>query len=357
MKKMKAMRLHEIGDLRTDNVPIPEPQGEELLVKVHRCGVCGSDIPRAYQLGTSFQKYPLTIGHEFAGEVVAVGPQADPNLVGDRGAIFPLIPCRSCDACLRGDYVMCSNYDYMGSRCDGGFAEYCVVPSSWHLVEARSSEISYDALAMTEPATVAQHALRRAGVAAGDFIVIFGAGPIGIMASRWCRIFGASKVLLVDILAEKVEYAAGKTDAVTALATDDLEEIIRRNNRGRLADIVIEGTGSGAALNQGINCVRAGGNIALMGNPNRDTVLSLKNHSQILRKELNLFGIWNSSYCDAKRNEWRYTVEKMELGELVVEDLITHRADLDNLPALMKQIHDGTANGCKAMCECANIYE
>ena len=89
---MKSLRLHAIGDLRCDEVAIPVPHGKELLVKVGACGVCGSDLPRTYEHGTSNGKYPMAIGHEFSGEVVAVGEEADPSLIGVRAAIFPLIP-------------------------------------------------------------------------------------------------------------------------------------------------------------------------------------------------------------------------------------------------------------------------
>ena len=99
---MKAARLHQIGQFQVDEVPVPVPQGEQLLVKIGACGVCGSDLPRIYEHGTSNQHYPMAIGHEFSGQIVAVGEDADPDLVGRRGAFFPLIPCRKCDSCLSG---------------------------------------------------------------------------------------------------------------------------------------------------------------------------------------------------------------------------------------------------------------
>lgn len=126
---MKACRLHNISDFRFEEIDKPQPKGEQLLVKVSSCGICGSDIPRIYQHGSSNGKYPITIGHEFGGEIVEVGPDADKSLVGKMGAIFPLIPCGECDQCKDQYYAMCEDYDYMGSRNDGGFAEYCLVPS------------------------------------------------------------------------------------------------------------------------------------------------------------------------------------------------------------------------------------
>ena len=115
IKKMKAVRLHAIGDLRCDEMEVPVPKGEELLIKVGACGVCGSDYPRTYEHGTSSGIYPLTIGHEFAGEVVAAGSKENEALIGTKAAIYPLIPCRKCDPCVTGNYAMCEHYDYLGS--------------------------------------------------------------------------------------------------------------------------------------------------------------------------------------------------------------------------------------------------
>ncbi len=343
---MKAARLHAIGDLRCDEVQIPVPHGEELLIKVGACGICGSDIPRVFDHGTSNGRYPLTIGHEFSGEVVAVGENADPKFIGTKGAIFPLIPCRECDPCVTGNYAMCEDYDYLGSRRDGGFAEYCLIPSAWHLIPSRGAAL--EALAMTEPACVAQHAVRRADVTAGKFVVIFGAGPIGIMAARWCRLFSAD-VLLVDIADDKVAFAKSKGfNAVNSL-TEDVPAAVRRYNANRLADCAIEGTGAGAALLGCVASVRACGTVAMLGNPGRGWNMPLKTHSTILRKELNIRGVWNSSRAPYPVDEWAYTVRMMDESKLEVTDLITDRLTLEELPEAMQQIHDRTRQIVKAM--------
>ena len=343
---MEAARLHAIGDLRCDQVEIPKPRGTELLVRVGACGICGSDLPRVFAHGSSNGKYPIAIGHEFSGEVVAVGEAADPGLIGVRGAIFPLIPCRQCDPCLMGSYAMCENYDYLGSRRDGGFAEYCLIPSQWQLIPAKKA--SMEALAMTEPACVAQHAVRRSGVQAGQFVVIFGAGPIGIMAARWAKLFGA-EVLLVDIADDKIAFAASKGfDAVNSIK-EDVAAAVKQRNHGALADCAIEGTGAGAALAGCVECIRPQGTVALLGNPAGETRIPNRIHSMMLRKEINIHGVWNSSRAPYPIDEWAYTVRMMDEGKLQVEDLITDRLALQELPAAMEEIRNGTRKIVKAM--------
>ena len=343
---MKAARLHQIGDFRCDDIPVPQPHGDELLVKVGACGICGSDSPRVFVHGTSSGKYPLTIGHEFAGEVVQVGETADSSLIGKRGAIFPLIPCRTCDSCVTGNYAMCEHYGYLGSRSDGGFAEYCLVPSAWHLIPSTHADM--DTLAMTEPACVAQHAVRRARVEAGQFVVIFGAGPIGIMAARRARIFGA-RALLVDIAEDKVAFAQQKGfDAVNS-KTQNVPDEVRRRNGGRLADAAIEGTGFGAVINTCVECVHPCGTVALLGNPANDATIPPSIHSMMLRKEIAVMGVWNSSRAPYPVNEWAYTVQMMDEGRFVCSDLITDRLTLDELPQAMTEIRNGTRKIVKAV--------
>lgn len=343
---MKAARLHSIGDLRCDEVEVLVPRGRELLVKVGACGICGSDLPRVFEHGSSNGKYPLTIGHEFSGEVVAVGEEADPSLIGTKGAIYPLIPCMKCDSCATANYARCEDYDYLGSRSDGGFAEYCLIPSEWHLI--RSTRASMEELAMTEPACVAQHAVRKANVTAGQFVVIFGTGPIGIMAARWVRLFGAEP-LLVDIATDKVAFAAEKGfQAINSIEQDVIEEV-RKRNGGKLAVAAIEGTGAGEALVNCVKCVRAGGTIALLGNPMGEKKLPHDIHSMILRKELSINGVWNQSRSPYPVNEWTFAVQMMDEGKFEVADLITDKLTLEELPQAMEEIKNRKRQIVKAM--------
>ncbi len=346
---MKSAKLFQIGDFRTVEEAIPVPHGKELLIKVGACGVCGSDLPRVYHHGSSNGKYPLTIGHEFAGTVVAVGEEADASLIGQRGAIFPLIPCRQCPNCLTEHYAMCDDYDYLGSRRDGGFAQYCLVPSAWHFVPSKNEAVPMEVLAMTEPACVAQHAVRKGEVFAGSNVLIFGAGPIGIMAGRWAKISGASHVLLVDVVESKAEFAREHGMDATTASGNDLVQVVKKAFGGKLADVSIEGTGYGSALENCIWCTKAFGNVVLLGNPAGNTAISLKAHSQLLRREINIRGIWNSHFGGTPINEWEFTVEMMDAGLFTCQDLISHRADIETLPTLVDQIFKREVVACKAL--------
>lgn len=344
---MKVMCLHAINDFRLEEIETPVPTGDQILVKIGACGICGSDIPRVYQLGT--RVYPVVIGHEFAGTVVAVGNEADQDLIGKKAAVFPLIPCRECDPCETGNYCQCENYDYLGSRSNGGFAQYCLLPSKWHLVLSENESLSMEALSMTEPACVAQHALRRGNVQAGQNIVILGAGPIGIMTARWAKLFGAKQVILTDIDDTKKAFAEERGFKVINSLKEDLLEEINKLTEGRGADVVIEGTGCSAGINDAIKIVRVGGTIVWLGNPHADTNIALNNHSLLLRKELEMHGVWNSYYAQTPINEWKYTVQMMDEGKLEVEDLITHQAGIDDMKQLFDDIHERKITICKAM--------
>lgn len=348
MEKMKAARLFSIGDFRTTTVNVPEPKGNELLVRIGACGVCGSDLPRIYEHGTSSGVYPLTLGHEFAGTIVKVGEAADPDLIGKRGAFFPLIPCRECDSCITGNYAMCSNYDYMGSRCDGGFAEYCLVPSKWHFIESKNPEISFETLAMTEPACVAQHSIRKARVTAGEKVVVFGSGPIGIMAGRWARLFGAD-VLLVDVVDDKVDFARAHGFDCINSRKDGFIDSVREYFGGTLVDVAIEGTGFSSALENAINVLKPFGRITLMGNPAGNTTISQKAHSTILRKELEINGMWNSHFCSSPINEWEYTISCMDKKTFFCDDLVSHSMGLDELPSFIEKMHKKEVVTCKVL--------
>ena len=285
---------------------------------------------------------------KYAGTVVAVGEDADPDLIGKVGAVYPVVPCGQCDSCQIGQYAQCSDYHNLGSRTDGGFAEYCLLPSDWHLVVSNNPKTTMEELSIVEPATVALHAIRKGEVKGGDTVVVFGAGPIGILIGRWCKMFG-TKVILVDIDEEKAEFARERGFTVINAMKQDCVEEVSKLTKGKMSDVVIEGTGTSAALNQAIECSKPFAMVTLLGNPHRDTTIKLDQHSMIFRKELRFTGVWNNYYSDLPFNEWKYTVDMLNEGKLEVLDLITHRSDLDHLKQLFDDIHDHKVTICKAI--------
>ena len=164
---MRAYVLHGIDDLRLEETALSEIKEREVLVKVMAAGICGSDIPRIYKTGT--YSYPLIPGHEFSGTVIETGLKADKKWMGKRVGIFPLIPCGECEPCRKKQYEMCRHYSYLGSRTNGGFAEYVAVPGE-NLIEL-PEEVSYEVAAMLEPMAVAVHAMRKSGVMKENTVV------------------------------------------------------------------------------------------------------------------------------------------------------------------------------------------
>lgn len=320
MSNNKCANLHDICDLRYEDCEMPSCNEDEVILEVKSCGVCGSDIPRVYTKGT--YHFPTVIGHEFSGLIIQ-DPKGE--LVGKKAAVFPLIPCFECESCKAGNYATCSDYDYYGSRRDGGMCKYIAI-KRWNLVIMPDS-LDYDEAAMCEPVSVARHAVSKLNIQKGDKLLISGAGPIGIIAGQWARSFGAAEVYYFDIDKRKIELAK-------SLGFKELTEGVRVN-------CVIEGTGFEDALEKCLFAVEPASRMVLMGNPSRAVTLSQKTYWQILRLELVLFGTWNSSYND-RINDWRESLAAMCEKRVDVRPLITHRFDLSDCNKAFDMMYNKT---------------
>ena len=322
---MKACVLKEVGRLDYEEVKTPVAGAGEVLLKIKASGICGSDIERVYVKGT--YHFPTIPGHEFAGEIVAAGSGVNEKLVGRKASVFPLIPCMKCDMCVVGEYASCRDYNYFGSRCDGGFAEYIAVPV-WNLVMP-DADISYEEMAMVEPAAVSLHALGQAGVELGDTVAVFGAGAIGLMLSEFARAWGAGKVILFDIDERKLEFARklGYTYAYNTLEKGWYEQVMEAT-QGKGADVAIEGCGAAAALEGCLAIAKPRCKVVLMGNPSGDMNIHQKVYWEILRKQLTVTGTWNSNYTQ-KKNDWKIALDTIASGRLDVKKFITHKYSLE----------------------------
>ena len=345
---MNALVLHAIGDARYESIPRPEPRPGCVRVRVGFCGVCNSDIPRFFGKGP--YSLPLVCGHEFSGTVDCLGEGVSKFHVGNRVAVFPLLWCGECVSCERGIYAQCLNYDYLGSRSNGAMAEYVVAPER-NLLRLPDS-VSLEEGAVIEPAAVALHAIRRAGgCGTGESVVIFGAGPIGIMAAQWARAAGAGHVIIVDPIARKLDLAhklgfeygvdPRQPDAVSAI-----EEL----TKGLGAAICIEAAGVPQALVQAMRAVRHGGRIVILGNPSADVTLPAELISRIMRHEVQIFGTWNSDYGFFREDDdWHRTLAAMASGTIDVKHLVTHRVPLDRAFGALRMIKDQSEFYCKVL--------
>ena len=181
---MKAYNLRGVSDLQFENVDIPVPEDSETLVQIKAAGICGSDIPRIFVNGT--YHFPTIPGHEFSGIDVKTKK---------RVGVFPLIPCRKCKPCRDGRYEMCRNYSYLGSRTDGGFAEYAAVPE-WNMVEL-SDNVAFEQAAMLEPMAVAVHAMRSISPSCDDTVAVMGLGTIGMLLVMFLLDAGVTDIYVI----------------------------------------------------------------------------------------------------------------------------------------------------------------
>lgn len=302
MKTNMCAKLHAINDLRYESALMPECKEDEVLVEVKSCGICGSDISRVYTKGT--YHFPTVIGHEFSGKIVF---DRQNELTGKKAVVFPLLPCFKCKSCKKGNYATCENYDYYGSRRDGGMSEYIAV-KRWNVL-VMPDTLSYSEGAMCEPVSVARHAVRKLDIKKGDNLLISGAGPIGITAGQWAKANGAENVYYFDVDGRKIDFAK-------QLGFSEYTE-------GAKINCVIEGTGCSDALRKCLNAIEPSGKMVLMGNPSGDITLSQNTYWHILRKELKIYGTWNSSYGE-KENDWKESLNAMASGKINVKVLITH---------------------------------
>lgn len=341
---MRAAVLHAPGDIRTEDVPVPTPAPDEVLVRVAACGVCGSDIARMLREGGSYH-LPLICGHEFSGHVVRLGEQvaaAGTVREGDLVAVPPLIPCRTCPSCAQGHFSLCEDYDYFGSRRAGAYAEYVAVPAGNLLV--LPADLDPRAAAMLDPAAIALHAVWRTKLGIGQRVAVIGAGPIGLFAIQWARLAGASEVLSVDVSEQKAAMALEAGATHTATTPEQARE-----QAGLGYDVVVESAGVPATVDQAVSLAARHGQAVFIGIPHDPVVLPKATFSNFLRREVTLHGAWNSFSAPFPGDEWRVAAAAMHDGRLRWEFMITHELGLDAVSTTLHQLGERSIFSSKVL--------
>lgn len=325
---MRAAVLYTPGDIRLEEVAKPVPGPGEVLLRVAAVGVCGSDLPRMLIKGA--HKMPIICGHEFSGHIEELGAGGDGFALGDLCTVPPMLPCGTCDQCATGDFSRCRDYDYFGSRRDGAYAEWVVVPVANLLVAPAGTDPR--AAAMVDPASIALHAIWKAGgVRMGARGAVIGCGPIGLFAIQWMLLMGASEVVAIDVSEAKLEQARAAGATQCFLAGDELP-------KGLLADLIVEAAGHPSSINAAVTLAAPGGHVVFIGIPVADVPLTNKAFQHFLRQEVSLHGSWNSFGAPYPGPQWTVTLDKLASGALKWEFMISHELGLEALPGMFETL-------------------
>lgn len=319
--------------VRVERRATPQPRAGEVLIRVGAAGLCGSDIERLDSGESRWEGRIL--GHEIAGVVVARGTETEGPEPGTRVVLAPLIPCFACASCARGRFSACDAYSFIGSRRDGGFAEFLLAPA--RNVLPIPDQLSMEHAVFVEPLTIALHAVRDLGTVFGASALVTGAGTIGLLMLQVLRAMRCHTVVVSDPLRFKRDRARvlGADRTIDPSAEDAGEE-----GGVRDADLAIECSGANAAKLDALNAVRAGGHVELVGTTAHDITLPAAAMEAITRRELVVRGSWMSYSAPFPGREWRDAVWMLAAGLVDVDALVTHRYPLADAEQAISSVFD-----------------
>ncbi len=319
---MKAAVLYGDFDLRYEDFPEPQIQPGCVKVQVRACGICGSDIPRITAGGAHY--YPIVLGHEFSGIVTETAPDVTSLSVGDHVAAVPLIPCMKCRDCEQGHYSQCKHYTFIGSRIQGGFGEYVVLPER-NAVKLDPA-IPFEQGALFEPSTVALHGIRLTGYQGGKNVAILGGGTIGLFALQWAKILGARKVVVFG--RSKAHLAVAErlgADAVISTLDDNYKEYAMQITAGIGFDYVFEAAGTPATMLLAFELAANHADVCMIGTPTRTLEFTQRQWELLNRKEFHLTGSWMSGSAPFPGDEWTLTADCFADGRLKYDPEVFYR--------------------------------
>jgi 2-desacetyl-2-hydroxyethyl bacteriochlorophyllide A dehydrogenase len=316
---MTAAVLHGPGDIRLERLDQPEAGAGEVLIRIRACGVCGTDA--ALYRGEYPARVPVVIGHEFSGEVAAVGQGVSTFRAGDRVTVDPNVVCHACEYCRGGHEHLCENVSSMGVHRDGADAEYCVMPAG--NVYALPESVSFEAAAFCEPLACAVHGLDLAQLRLGDTVLVLGAGGMGNLIAQCARDAGAARVVVSEPIGARREKALenGATDVLDP-TTQDVEKEIRSLTRIG-ADVVIEAAGNPTAQASCPSLVRKGGTVVWFGVAPQDRTVEVSPF-WINENELRVLGSYNNQFATGR------AVRLLAAGRVRVDNLVSHRLPLQD---------------------------
>jgi 2-desacetyl-2-hydroxyethyl bacteriochlorophyllide A dehydrogenase len=336
---MRAARFSGVGEpLTVQEVPVPEPGADEVLVRVATTGLCGSDVHIAVEGITPTPYVPITLGHEIAGTVAAVGAEAPRWAVDQRVCVFPLTFDGTCAACLAGHAEICLNRRAIGIHTDGGLAEYVAVPAQ-NLCALPDGVPFPQAAICTDAVITPFHALVDvARLGPGESVVILGVGGLGLHAVQIAKLAGASPVIAVDTRPSQLDRAArAGADLVVDAASQAVVEAVVAATSGIGVDVAAEFVGTQATIAQAVECLRIGGRAVVAG-LGADPI-SLLPPTVFVRKQLQLLGSYGGTLATLNR-----VLPLVAAGSLDLSHSITHTFPLEDADAALQTLHRGTGD-------------
>lgn len=326
---MLAAKMYGAGDIRLEEIPVPEIGEQELLLKVRAAAICGTDV-RMFANGAKGidGEHPCILGHEIAGVIEKVGAGVAGYRPGQRVAVAPNMGCGICDSCVHGDGHLCPEYKALGINLNGGFAEYCVIPEAavrGGNVAVLDDAVSFEEAAVNEPLSCVCNGFERADIRPGDFVLVYGAGPIGIMHTALARMAGAGRVFVSDVLESRLAAVKALYPDVITLP-DRVEEEVMRQTGGHGCDAVITACPVPAVQAQALRVAAVNGRVIFFGGVPAGRQPVPLDTNLIHYKQLIVSGTTRASLT-----QYRRTLGYISAGILDMKPLITARLPLTEI--------------------------
>lgn len=338
---MKAASLNSNSTISLIEKPKPDIKEDECLVRVSYCGICSSDIYRAYDNGAYF--YPLIMGHEFSGVIEKIGKSVSSFRTGDLVGVFPLLPCFKCASCKKKEYVTCSDYKYYGSRNDGGFSEYVAV-KDWNLFKIEHNLDPKD-ISLLEPLSVVVHSLKQAKIYnktnfERDSVCIIGCGFLGLILSEIIlKKYNFKEISIVDRNNFKLDKITSKDNVVKSKinSEDEWASFIKKNKSQ--FDYTFEMSGNSQNFVRSIHLAKPRSKIVLLGNIDDNLFVPRETISSVIRKELNIIGTWNSNFKN-KNDDWKDSYELIKQKILKPSKFVTKAITIEEIQKITKKMYN-----------------
>ena len=313
---MKQITLLKPYEFEERDVEIPILKKGELLVKIKNIGICGTDI-HAFHGNQPYFSYPRVLGHELSGIIVDAKID-NKSLLGKPVSVLPYLSCGKCNSCIRGKTNCCSQLKVMGVHVDGGFCDYISIPAENIMIGREETDLKH--LCLVEPLSISYHGIMRAEILENDWVIIFGAGPIGIGAILFAK-SKTDKIILIDINQNRITYCKSILGIEHSFNGNDesLFDLIKEVTNGHFADIVIDATGNKKSIQQQLTFLGHGGKWILIGLQREDLHI---NHPEFHKREATLMSSRNATKYDFEQ-----VMNKIDKKEINPDLLITHTLD------------------------------